>query len=152
MRVCEWMSAAVRNRGRRRELVDLWMLAWSGRFAERSGRLTQLARCTALCSARRSGGLRAGTSLERVGRCAIGLGDPRVSLNALCRWEWRRKHLAGRVRRRYAVGSCVECVTVGVLCHWDSRRACVGECVRFARVSIGLKKRICLQNRVLIGI
>ena len=63
--VCEWMSAAVRNRGRRRESADLWMLAWSGRFAERSGSLTQLARCTALCNARRSGGLRTGTSLER---------------------------------------------------------------------------------------
>ena len=65
MRVCEWMSAAVRNRGRRRESVDLCMLAWSGRFAERSGRLTQLARYIAVCGARRSGGLRTGASLDR---------------------------------------------------------------------------------------
>ena len=104
----------MRNRGRRRESVDLWMLAWSGRFAERSGRLTQLARCTAPCSARRSGGAaNRDVPGARVGRCAVGLGDLRVSLNALCCWDWRRKHLAGRVRRRCAAGSCVECVAVG---------------------------------------
>ena len=65
MRVCEWMSAVVRKCGRRRESVDLCMLAWSGRFGERSGRLSQLARYIAVCGARRSGGLRRGASLER---------------------------------------------------------------------------------------
>ena len=80
--VCEWMSAAVRNRGRRRESVDLWMVAWGGCFAKRSCRLTQLARCTALCTARRSGGPNRDVSGARVGRCAVVLGDPRVSLDA----------------------------------------------------------------------
>ena len=60
------MGAAARNRGRRREAADLWMLLGSGRFADRSGRLTQLARYVAVCSARGSGGLRIGASLERV--------------------------------------------------------------------------------------
>ena len=44
-----------------------------------------------------------GVSGARVGRCAVGLGNPRVSLDALCCLDWRRKHLVGRVRRRCAV-------------------------------------------------
>ena len=88
VRVYEWMSAAVRNRGRRRGSADLWMLAGSGRFADRSGRLTQLARYVAVSRARRSGAANRGVSGARVGRCAVGFGDPPVSLNALCRWDW----------------------------------------------------------------
>ena len=41
-----------------------------------------------------------GVSGARVGRCAVGIGDPRVSLDALRRWDWRRKHLAARVSIR----------------------------------------------------
>ena len=56
-------------------------------MTKRSGRLTPLARCTALCSARSSGGLRTGTSLERAqDGVPMGLGDPSVLLDALCRF------------------------------------------------------------------
>ena len=62
-----------------------------------------------------------------VGRCAIGIGDAGVSLDALCRCDWRRKRLAGCVRWRCAVGSCGESVALVMLCRSNLRQGCLAE-------------------------
>ena len=99
---CAGARWALRNRGRRRESVDLRMGAGSGRFVERSGRLRRVrrafgavpwhavagcddggrVRCTCgACSAVRWG-LLLGLSPGR--RCAMGIAAGRVAWVALC--------------------------------------------------------------------
>ena len=91
VRECE----AWQNRGRRRESVNWWMYKrgadvsqnWQ---ADAAGAVHRGTQRSTQCG---------GCEQARVGRCAVGIGDPRVSLDALCRWDWRRKHLGGRVFR-----------------------------------------------------
>ena len=109
--------------------MDLWTQAWSGRFAERSGTLTQLAQCTAAGSARRSGRLRRVASRGRASDALLlGLTTHVSGWTrdvALCRWDWRGKCLAGRLSWRCAVGSCGESVALVTLRRWDWRQNCL---------------------------
>ena len=89
---------------------------WSGRFAQPSGTLTQLARCTAVRSARCSGRLRRVASPGRASDALLLVLATHMSgltrHVALCHWDGRLKCLAGRVRWRCAAGSCDQTVSL----------------------------------------
>ena len=116
--------------------------ACSRRFAERSGRLTQLAGYMAARSAKRSGGLRAGAYL---GLCRRGSrlltrqrGNEAQDRGRSSGLRVRSLTAADGPQSRRALGLAMRVSRSArqvALCHWDSRRACLT-----GRVSIRKKK------------
>ena len=121
----------------------------------------QLARCTAVCSAERSGRLRAGALRGRASD-ALPLGLASHVCVALCCWDCRRKCGTGRLRWRCVIGSCGESVALLTLCRWDWRRKCLagrmcrwelrGVCRTGDAVPLGVAGSLSRWQRYAVGV